>query len=52
MYNSFAVNGKPYVAVAAGRKGDILKTESGPANVVIYALPSQTAANEPTRTAR
>lgn len=43
---------KQYVAVAAGMKGDILKTESGPANVVIYALPSQTAANEPTRTAR
>ena len=38
---TYMVGGKQYVGVAAGMKGDILKTESGPANVVIYALPAQ-----------
>jgi alcohol dehydrogenase (cytochrome c) len=37
---TYLVQGRQYVAVAAGMKGDILKTESGPATVVIYALPS------------
>jgi alcohol dehydrogenase (cytochrome c) len=40
---TYLVNGIQYVAVAAGMKGYILKTESGPANVVIYALPTRTA---------
>lgn len=41
---TYLVDGKQYVAVAAGMKGEILKTDSGPANVVIYSLPTQTAA--------
>jgi hypothetical protein len=28
-----------YVAVASGMKNEIMKTESGPATVVIYSLP-------------
>lgn len=43
---TYLVDGKQYVAVAAGMKGDILKTESGPARVVIYALPSHAATSE------
>ena len=37
---TYMVQGRQYVGVAAGMKGDILKTDSGPATVVIYALPS------------
>jgi alcohol dehydrogenase (cytochrome c) len=37
---TYMVDGRQYVGVAAGMKADILKTESGPANVVIYALPA------------
>jgi alcohol dehydrogenase (cytochrome c) len=40
---TYLVNGVQYVAVAAGMKGDILKTDSGPANVVIYSLPARAA---------
>jgi alcohol dehydrogenase (cytochrome c) len=36
--STYAINGKQYVAVAAGMKNAIMKTESGPAEVVIYAL--------------
>ena len=39
-----SVNRKQYVAVAAGMKNAIMKTESGPATVVIYALPSSGSA--------
>lgn len=48
---TYLIDGKQYVAVAAGMKGEILQTESGPANVVIYALPSQMAAREANRSA-
>lgn len=37
---TYMVDKKQYVAVAAGMKGDIMQTQSGPAAVVIYALPS------------
>jgi len=46
---TYLINGKQYVAVAAGMQGEILQTQSGPANVVIYALPSKMAAHEPNR---
>jgi alcohol dehydrogenase (cytochrome c) len=36
---TYAVEGRQYVAVAAGMKNAIMGTESGPASVVIYALP-------------
>jgi alcohol dehydrogenase (cytochrome c) len=36
---TYGINGKQYVAVAAGMKNAIMKTESGPASVVIFALP-------------
>jgi alcohol dehydrogenase (cytochrome c) len=39
---TYMVEGKQYVAIAAGMKNWILQTESGPASVVIYALPSPT----------
>jgi len=38
-YEMVVVDGKQYVAVAAGMKGEIMQTDSGPAAVVIYALP-------------
>ena len=38
---TYEVDGRQYVAAAVGMKGDILKTESGPAKVVIYSLPSK-----------
>jgi hypothetical protein len=40
------VEGKQYVAIAAGMKNWILQTESGPASVVIYALPSPTRSGD------
>lgn len=46
---TYMSNGKQYVAVAAGMKNAIIKTESGPAAVVIYALP-KSAAQAATRT--
>ncbi len=46
---TYLIDEKQYVAVAAGMKGEILKTDSGPANVAIYSLPSQMAAHVPTR---
>lgn len=36
--STYMVGGKQYVAVAAGMKNEIMKTESGPAAVLIYAL--------------
>jgi alcohol dehydrogenase (cytochrome c) len=36
--STYAVGGKQYVAVASGMKNAIMKTESGPASVVIYAI--------------
>jgi hypothetical protein len=33
------IKGKQYVAVASSMKNAIMKTESGPASVVIFALP-------------
>lgn len=36
--STYAINGKEYVAVAAGMNNAIMKTESGPAEVVIYTL--------------
>jgi len=39
--STYTVGGKQYVAVASGMKNDIMKTDSGPATVVIYALPSK-----------
>jgi alcohol dehydrogenase (cytochrome c) len=38
--STYQVAGKQYIAVASGMKNDIMKTESGPATVVIYSLPS------------
>jgi alcohol dehydrogenase (cytochrome c) len=43
---TYMVEGKQYVAVAAGMKNWILQTESGPASVVIYALPSATGSGD------
>ena len=37
---TYMVEGKQYVAVAAGMNNWIMQTKSGPASVVIYALPS------------
>jgi alcohol dehydrogenase (cytochrome c) len=37
---TYEVDGRQYVAAAIGMKGAILKTDSGPATVVIYSLPS------------
>jgi alcohol dehydrogenase (cytochrome c) len=36
---TYGIDGKQYVAVAAGMNNAIMKTESGPASVVIFALP-------------
>lgn len=36
--STYMIGGKQYVAVAAGMKNEIMKTDSGPAEVVIYAL--------------
>ncbi len=36
---TYSVAGRQYVAVAAGMKNAIMGTDSGPASVVIYALP-------------
>jgi PQQ-dependent dehydrogenase (methanol/ethanol family) len=41
---TYSVAGKQYVAVAAGMKNGIMQTESGPASVAIFALPSRHAA--------
>jgi len=38
---TYTIDGKQYVAVAAGMEGAIMQTKSGPAAVVIYALPTQ-----------
>ena len=38
--STYLVGGKQYVAVAAGMKNEIMKTESGPAAVIIYSLGS------------
>lgn len=38
---TYTVDGKQYVAVAAGMKNDIMQTKSGPASVVIYSLSSK-----------
>lgn len=46
---TYMSHGKQYVAVAAGMKNAIIKTESGPAAVVIYALP-KSATQAATRT--
>ena len=43
---TYMVEGKQYVAIAAGMKNWILQTESGPASVVIYALPSPTGSGD------
>jgi len=47
---SYMSKGKQYIAVAAGMKNAIMKTDSGPATVVIYALPTTTAARAETTT--
>ncbi len=36
----YSVNGREYVAVAAGLKSELWKSESGPAKVVVFALPA------------
>ena len=36
---TYAVKGKQFVAVASGMKNAIMKTDSGPATVIIYSLP-------------
>jgi len=36
---TYSVKGKQYVAVASGMKNAIMKTDSGPAAVLIYSLP-------------
>ena len=36
----YSVNGREYVAVAAGLKSDLWKSKSGPARVVVFALPA------------
>lgn len=38
---TYSINGKQYVAVAAGMNNQIMGTKSGPASVVIYALPDK-----------
>jgi len=38
---TYAIEGRQYVAVAAGMKNAIMGTESGPASVVIFALPQK-----------
>lgn len=38
---TYEINGRQYVAAAVGMKGEILKTDSAPATVVIYTLPSK-----------
>jgi alcohol dehydrogenase (cytochrome c) len=38
---TYEVDGRQYLAAAVGMKGEILKTDSGPATVVIYSLPSK-----------
>ncbi len=38
---TYMINGKQYVGVAAGMEGAIMQIKSGPASVVIYALPLQ-----------
>jgi hypothetical protein len=40
---TYRVGTKQYVAVAAGMKNGIMKTESGPAAVVIHSMGSQRA---------
>jgi alcohol dehydrogenase (cytochrome c) len=37
--STYMINGKQFVAVAAGMKNAIMKTDSGPATVSIYTLP-------------
>ena len=37
---TYSIGGKQYVAVAAGMNNKLMGVESGPASVVIYALPS------------
>jgi alcohol dehydrogenase (cytochrome c) len=36
---TYSIGGKQYIAVAAGMKNALMGTDSGPASVVIYALP-------------
>jgi outer membrane protein assembly factor BamB len=36
---TYTSNGKQYIAVAAGMKNPIIKTDSGPAAVVVYSVP-------------
>ena len=36
---SYSINGKQYIAVAAGMNNGLMGVKSGPASVVIYALP-------------
>ena len=38
--STYVIGGRQYVAVAAGMKNEIMKTDSGPAAVVIYGLAS------------
>lgn len=40
---TYLIGGKQYVAVAAGMNNQIMGTKSGPASVVIYALPGKKA---------
>lgn len=48
---TYLVGGRQYVAVASGMKNAIMETQSGPASVVIYALPSAAARRASTRRA-
>ena len=44
---TYMVGGRQYVAVASGMKDAIMETQSGPAAVVIYALPSAATRGNP-----
>ncbi len=44
---TYMVDGRQYVAAASGMKDAIMETQSGPAAVVIYALPSASARTTP-----
>ncbi|MCE5185752.1 MAG: PQQ-binding-like beta-propeller repeat protein [Planctomycetaceae bacterium] len=41
---TYLIDGKQYVAVAAGMKNGLMKVSSGPAAVVLYSLPEQKTA--------